>query len=492
VRLIELAAGVATVALHGELSTPVTGVEIDSRDVKPGDAFVALAGAGVDGHDFVQSAIAAGAVVVVSERRVECPAHVANLVTPDTRGALAALALNFYHDPSRELTLVGLTGTNGKTSTAYLAQRVLEAGGFPSARFGTVEHEVAGNVVAARTTTPDALELSRLLRSALDAGQTAAVAEVSSHALVGRRVDRMRIQVAAWTNLTQDHLDFHHTMDEYRDAKLRIFDLLPADGSAVLNRDDPYCDDFARAARGRAGVGVTTYGLRANADLQAVDIDASLSGTAFIAVHAGTRHSVNLRLLGAYNVHNALAALGIGFALGVSPEDACAGVESLPSVPGRFETVHAEQDFTAVVDYAHTPDALAHLLGAARDLGPGRLIVVFGCGGDRDRGKRPIMGRIGATMGDFAIITSDNPRTEDPNAIIREVHEGVPAGAHAVAIADREEAIAAAVGHACAGDMVVVAGKGHEDYQILSDRRIDFDDREVLRDCIRSHAGARS
>lgn len=484
--LLELSEGLADITIHGDAAALVTGLEIDSRHVTPGDAFVAIAGAGADGHDFVPAAIAAGARAVVSQRPVECPANVANLVTPDTREALATLALNFHGDPSRALTLVGITGTNGKTSTAYLLQRVLEAGGLPCARFGTVAHDVGGRETPARTTTPDALELSRLLRVALDAGQTAAVAEVSSHALVGRRVERMRFQVAAWTNLTQDHLDFHHTMSEYRDAKLRVFDLVPSGGAAVLNRDDAYCDDFVRAARERAGVEATTYGVHASADLRAEGISATSSGTTFTAVGYGERRSINLRLLGGYNVHNALAALGVGLALGVSPEDAQVGVESLESVPGRFETVDAGQDFTAVVDYAHTPDALEHLLRAARDLRPGRVIVVFGCGGDRDRGKRAIMGRIGATMSDVSIITSDNPRTEDPEAIIREVADGVPDGASARAIPDREAAIAAAVHEARTGDMVVVAGKGHEDYQVLGTRRTDFDDRQVLRDRIRA------
>jgi UDP-N-acetylmuramoyl-L-alanyl-D-glutamate--2,6-diaminopimelate ligase len=486
VTLSDLAKGVAAVTIHGDSHASVTDLAIDSRQVKPGAAFVALTGAGVDGHDYVDAAVAAGAEVVITERVVDVPTHVTNVVATDTRAAVAVLARNFYGDPSRALTLVGITGTNGKTSTAYLAQRVLEAGGIACARFGTVAHEVAGRELPANTTTPDALELSRLLRTALDAGQTGAVAEVSSHALVGRRVDGMRLQVAAWTNLTQDHLDFHSTMDEYRDAKLAIFDHVPSDGRAVLNRDDPYCGDFLDAARGRVAAEPLTYGVDTAADLRAEHIDATPSGTTFALSHGDERTRVKLGLLGAYNVYNALAALGIGLALGLSPEEAVSGVESLDSVPGRFETVDAGQDFTAAVDYAHTPDALEHLLTAARDLRPNRVIAVFGCGGDRDRGKRPIMGRIGATLSDVAIITSDNPRTEDPDAIIRDVEAGAPTESNARAIADRGEAIAAAVAEARAGDIVLIAGKGHEDYQILASRRIDFDDRQVLRDHIRA------
>ncbi len=482
--LLQLARRVAAITIYGDPGVSVADLAVDSRQVRPGGAFVAIAGADADGHDYVNAAVAAGATVVFTERVVDVPEGVTTVVAPDTRAAVAVLARNFYGDPSRKLNLVGITGTNGKTSTAYLAQRVLEAGGIACARFGTVAHEVAGRELSAATTTPDALELSRLLRTALDAGQMGAVAEVSSHALVGRRVAGMRLQVAAWTNLTQDHLDFHDTMEEYRDAKLTILDHVPSGGCAVLNRDDPYCDDFLRAARGRASIDCLTYGVTAAADLRAEDITAAPTGTTFTFARGEERFPVRLRLLGQYNVHNALAALGIGLALGVSPDDACDGVESLESVPGRFETVDAGQDFTAAVDYAHTPDALEHLLSAARDLRPNRVIAVFGCGGDRDRVKRPIMGRIGATLSDVAIITSDNPRTEDPEAIIREVEAGVPTGSSARAITDRAEAIAAAVTEARTGDIVLIAGKGHEDYQILGSRRIDFDDRQVLRDSI--------
>jgi UDP-N-acetylmuramoyl-L-alanyl-D-glutamate--2,6-diaminopimelate ligase len=486
VTLLELARGLAGITIHGDASAEVTALHVDSRAVGPGDAFVAIPGANADGHDYIPAAVAAGARVVVSERAVELPGGVINLVVADARASLAVLARNFYGDPSRSLTLVGITGTNGKTSTAYLAQRVLEAGGFPCARFGTVAHDIAGIEHPAATTTPDALELNGLLRAALDGGQTAAVAEASSHALVGRRLDGVRLQVAAWTNLTQDHLDFHRTMDEYRDAKLAIFDHLAPDGGAALNADDPYCDDFAAAAQERAGVQPVTYGVADNAGLRAEDIQATAAGATFTLARGSERTPVRLSLLGAYNVHNALAALAIGFALDLAPDAACDGVESLRTVPGRFEPVDAGQNFTAAVDYAHTPDALEHLLAAARALGSGRVIAVFGCGGDRDRSKRPIMGRIGAAMSDVAIMTSDNPRSEDPAAILREVAAGAPEGSNTRSIVDREEAIAAAVAEAEAGDIVLIAGKGHEDYQILGDRRIDFDDRQVLRDHIRA------
>jgi len=484
--LLELARGLTDAAIHGDAATEILSLHVDSRAVGPGDAFVAMPGANVDGHDYIPAAVAAGARAVVSERAVELPEGRANLVVEDARAAVATLARNFYGDPSHHLTLVGITGTNGKTSTAYLAQRVLEAGGYPCARLGTVAHEIAGTELPAATTTPDALEMNRLLRAALDGGQTAAVAEASSHALVGRRLDGLRLQMAAWTNLTQDHLDFHHTMEEYRDAKLAVFDHLARDGGVALNADDPYCDDFVAAARARAGVEATTYGATERADLRAENVHATARGATFTLARGDERTPIRLSLLGAYNVHNALAALAIGLALGMAPEAAREGVESLDTVPGRFEPVDVGQDFTAAVDYAHTPDALAHLLAAARALDPGRVISVFGCGGDRDRGKRPIMGRIGATMSDLAIITSDNPRSEDPHAILRDVVAGAPADANTRTIVDREEAIAAAVAEARAGDIVLIAGKGHEDYQILADRRIDFDDREVLRDHIRA------
>ncbi len=484
--LLDLARGLAGATIHGDPAVEVQALRVDSRAVEPGDAFAAIPGANVDGHDYIPAAVASGARVVVSERPVGLPAGRVNVVVPDGRVAIAALARNFYGDPSRALTLVGITGTNGKTSTAYLTQRALEAGGSPCARFGTVAHEIAGEEHAAATTTPDALEMNRLLRVALDGGQTAAVAEVSSHALVGRRLDGARLQVAAWTNLTQDHLDFHHTMEQYRDAKLAVFDHLATDGAAALNADDPQCSAFVEAARERAGVEPMTYGVAEGADVRAEDVQATAAGATFTLAHGGGQTPVALSLLGAYNVYNALAALAIALALDVSPEAAREGVESLRAVPGRFEPVDVGQGFTAAVDYAHTPDALEHLLGAARALSPTRIITVFGCGGDRDRSKRPIMGRIGATMSDLAIITSDNPRSEDPDAILREVAEGAPADANTRSIVDREEAIAAAVAEAEDGDIVLVAGKGHEDYQILGDERIDFDDRQVLRDRIRA------
>jgi UDP-N-acetylmuramoyl-L-alanyl-D-glutamate--2,6-diaminopimelate ligase len=477
----ELARGVASCRVVGDGKRFVANLVANHTLVGEGDAFVAIRGARFDGHDFLEEAVRRGAKTLVVEREPGEKGDVSWIRVPDTRVALAALAANFFRRPFDRMTLVGITGTNGKTSTAHLTQELLRAHGQRCSRLGTVGHEIAGSLFEAPNTTPDALELNRLLSGALDSGDTACVMEVSSHALCTHRVEHVLFDVAVWTNLTQDHLDFHKTMDDYRDAKLRLYRQLKPNGVAVLNRDDPAFPDFERVARERSDVRVLSFGHDSAADLRAEAIEPTPYETRFVFAYDTTRVPIRLHIPGDFNVMNALAALGVGVGLGLSPDALSRGIDALKRVPGRFESVNAGQPFAVVVDYAHTPDALERVLNAARASKPRRVLVVFGCGGDRDNTKRPIMGRIAARLADVVVVTSDNPRTEDPARIIAQIEAGIPAGRDFTTIPSREEAIAYAVSVAEPGDMLVIAGKGHEDYQILGTTKVHFDDREVAR-----------
>ncbi|MDA1190328.1 MAG: UDP-N-acetylmuramoyl-L-alanyl-D-glutamate--2,6-diaminopimelate ligase [Candidatus Poribacteria bacterium] len=482
----ELIKGVESAKVLGDSARAVADLTDDNRLATPGSAFVAVRGANADGHSFIQDAIKRGATTILCETPPksyeELTPNVTVVTVPDTRAALAELASNFYGNPCDALTMVGVMGTNGKTSTAFLMQHILDAAGKPCARFGTAGHQIGDAEIVAKTTTPSALELNQLLRQSLDKGLSAASMEASSHGLMTHRLDGISFDGVAWTNLTQDHLDFHETMDAYRDAKLRLFAHVKDGGSVALNRDDEWFADFHAAAVAAPNVGkVLSYGLSDDADVRAEGVATTPTETSFTLVYNGTRTPIRLNLLGDYNVENALAALSVGIGLGLSRDVLKRGVESLVNVPGRFETANAGQNFGVVVDYAHTPDALERLLGAARRLNPSRVIVVFGCGGNRDRTKRPKMGRIAAELGDVVIATSDNPRLEDPDAILREVVAGIPDGAPYESITDRERAIARAIEIAEEGDLVLIAGKGHEDYQDAGGKKIHFDDREVAR-----------
>ncbi len=481
----ELTQGLEECRLLGDPDRPVEDLVTNDAEASPDAAFVAIRGARFDGHAFVPAALDRGARVLVVDRgyaEAEAASEDATwIVVPDTREALPTLAANFHRRPWDELTLIGVTGTNGKTSTAYSIESLLRCQGRPSARFGTVEHRIGQSILPATTTTPDALELSRYLRRAADEGIDAAVMEVSSHALCTARVKGIRFDAAVWTNLTQDHLDFHQTMDAYRDAKSILFTQIKPGGVAALNRDDPAFAHFADVVERHSDARIVSFGLGQDAEVRGSQIASTMDATEFTCHCAGSTSRVTLKLLGEYSVMNALAAIAVGIGMGMPTEALRGGVEALAAVPGRFEPVVAGQPFAVLVDYAHTPDALKRALLSARALRPSRLIVVFGCGGNRDAGKRPQMGRLGAELADVAIVTSDNPREEDPEAIIRDIRAGIPPPTEYVAITDRESAISHALGMACAGDLVLIAGKGHEDYQILGTTKIHFDDREVAR-----------
>ena len=467
---------------------PVSHVTHDSRLVQPGSMFVAIRGLAQDGNQFTDAALRKGAAVVVSEA---APAPGVPWVrVPDARVALALFSAAALGDPARALTLLGVTGTNGKTTTAYLIDAALRAHGQRVGLLGTVQYRIGDRVAEAVRTTPEASDLQALFREMVDAGCSHAVLEVSSHSLELKRVHGCEFQVAVFTNLTRDHLDFHGDMNRYVAAKRILFDsLLREDGWAILNADDDRTEGLAATARGR----VWTYGLDRPADLRARDVILSLEGTRFHVDSPAGSFEIRTPLLGRFNVQNLMAAFGAALALGVPPETAILGLASLAGVPGRLERVAAGQDFTVVVDYAHTDDALKNLLETVRELGPRRIITVFGCGGDRDRTKRPLMGAVAARLSDVVVVTSDNPRREPPEAILDEIQRGMNGTRRAQrhVIVDRREAIGRALGMAGPGDAVVIAGKGHETYQVLRDRTIPFDDRQVAREAL-SGPGLRS
>ena len=487
-RLRDLLARLPGAELRGDADLEIADVTHDSRRSGPGSLFVAIRGLATDGNRFVEAARKKGAVAVCSE---EPPSGEGAWVrVSDARAALATLAAAILGDPARSLELVGVTGTNGKTTTAYLLDSALRAAGETVGLVGTVEYRVGSRVAEAVRTTPESSDLQALLREMVDAGCRRAVLEVSSHSLALRRVHGLEFRVAVFTNLTRDHLDYHGDMDAYFAAKRLLFtEHLRADGRAVLNLDDERAPELARASRGR----VWTFSLeKPEADLLAEDLRLSLEGTRFRARTPVGLLDVETPLLGAFNVQNALAALGAGLALGLPPDAVQRGIAALRGVPGRMESVVAGQDFTVLVDYAHTDDALKNLLETVRGLAPRRVITVFGCGGDRDRTKRPLMGAVAARLSDVVVLTSDNPRSEPPEAILEEIRRGIPPAraSDTLVIPDRRDAIARALEMGRDGVVVVIAGKGHEPYQVLRDRTVPFDDRQVARDALARLSGA--
>jgi UDP-N-acetylmuramoyl-L-alanyl-D-glutamate--2,6-diaminopimelate ligase len=469
----------------------VSGVAYDSRRVAAGSVFVALRGQHADGTAFAKDAVARGAAVIVAESPAPSGVMVPWIRVDDARLALAAIAAEYWGHPSERLTLVGITGTNGKTTTSYVLSSIFEAAGVHCGRIGTVGYRVGDTEREAARTTPEAPELQQMLREMVSQGSGACVMEVSSHALVLKRADHLRFSAGIFTNLTRDHLDFHADMEDYARAKLRLFQLLPDDAVGVTNVDDQRGPRFAAAARRPV-----TYAIDAPADVRPVRLAISLDGLEFdVRTPRGTLH-VRSRLVGRPNAYNILAALTTAMALDVPFGAIEAGIWNLDSVPGRFQLVSAPtDDVRVVVDYAHTDDAMKNLLETARPLAGGRLITVFGCGGDRDRTKRPLMGAVAARLSDLVVITSDNPRSENPASIIEEVKRGivVPADRRVVngtatsqstpclAIVDRREAIERTIKDARSGDLVLIAGKGHEKYQVIGERVLPFDDVEVAR-----------
>jgi UDP-N-acetylmuramoyl-L-alanyl-D-glutamate--2,6-diaminopimelate ligase len=472
----------------GDASAPVSDVTHDSRQARAGTLFVAIRGAKTDGNRFAADVLRQGALGVVSEIERPRDFEGAWIQVQDARRALALAAAEVQGHPSRELKLVGITGTNGKTTTAYLVAAVVEAAGESVALVSTVEYRVAGERQASLHTTPEASDLQRILRRAVESGCRVAVMESSSQALDLRRCDALRYEVAAFTNLTRDHLDYHGTMETYFDAKRRLFDgrLGESPRVSVINTDDEYGRRLSQELSS-AGRRVLRFAIEAEAEVTARGVEFSMTGTRMLIVTPEGEREVTSPLVGRPHVYNILTAAACAHALGLGLDAVVRALKTCGGAPGRFERVEHEGDFAVVVDYAHTDDALSNVLRTARDVTRGRVITVFGCGGDRDQTKRAPMGEAAASLSDVVIATSDNPRTEDPEAILRDVEVGLRAvGKPYLKIVDRREAIRRAVGEARAGDLVLIAGKGHEDYLIIGTEKRHFDDREVALEALSS------
>jgi UDP-N-acetylmuramoyl-L-alanyl-D-glutamate--2,6-diaminopimelate ligase len=456
----------------GHAPVEIRDLAYDARAVEPGSLFFCVPGERADGHDFAPQAVEAGAVALVVERALDVA--VPQLVVESARNAMPVAADEFFGRPTEQLQVAGVTGTNGKTTTAFLLYAILAAARRRPGLLGTIESRVGGERRPAIRTTPEAIDLQRAFREMLDAGDRSAAVEATSHGSALGRLECVRFRALVFTNLTQDHLDFHGTLEEYFDAKRRLF--TEARPPAAVNVGDDHGRRLADELRGRQEL--LTFGVANEAEIRADELELSPRGARFRA--GGIE--LETRLRGRFNVENVLGAVAAARLLGIDDDAIAYGVKELRGVPGRFEAVDEGQPFAVLVDYAHTPDSLENVLRTARDLAQNRVICVFGCGGDRDRGKRPLMGRIASDLADVAIVTSDNPRSEDPDAIIAEILTGA---GDAEVEPDRREAIARAVEAAGEGDVVVIAGKGHEQGQQFADRTIPFDDREVARDALR-------
>ena len=459
----------------------------DSRKVEPGTLFVCIPGATVDGRDYAEAAVKKGAVAVLAERPLPVSLPVPVLLTPDVRKALALLSPWFFGEPAKQLRMIGVTGTNGKTTTTHIIRDIFNRAGRSCGVIGTLHTLIGNQVIPVKNTTPDVLDLQSSLAAMVAGGMKAVAMEVSSHALALDRVAGCEFDAAVFTNMTQDHLDFHGDLTSYRDAKAKLFRLLAAEDAvkknkhAIINLDDPAGRFMLEQTQAQA----ITYAIEQSADLQAVEVTIRPEGCWFRIVGKFGDFTVQSRLTGRFNVYNLLAAIGVALAEGISVDDIQTALADFATVPGRFERVEIDKPFSVIVDYAHTPDGLENVLRTAKQFVSGRLIAVFGCGGDRDRTKRPIMGELAARYADRVIVTSDNPRSEEPEFIIGQIMAGIvtpEAQRRTETIADRRQAIQRAMEIAEAGDVILVAGKGHENYQILADRTIHFDDREVVQE----------
>lgn len=487
VRLSDLLALVPLQSVRGPRDVEIHGVAVDSREVRPGFVFVALEGEKADGHRFLGDAVARGAIVVVSERPPDAalPGAAGKITwvqTPDARKAAGSMAAKAWGEPAKKMDLVGITGTNGKTTSAYLVDGLLSRLAPPSVMLGTVVSKIGDRSVPARHTTPEAPAIQELLSEAAAAGCRYGALEVSSHGLALSRLEGSEFQVAVFTNLSRDHLDFHRDMESYFEAKRLLFTrYLRPKGRAIVAIDDVYGERLASSISAET----TTFGVSSTADLRVVSVETSLTGTRLSFREGSVAREIPSPLVGRYNALNLVGAFASVRALGFSSDDILRVLPEVSGAPGRFERVDVPRPFDVVVDYAHTDDALRKLLEAARPLAPGKLWVVFGCGGERDRSKRPLMGMVAARLADRVVLTSDNPRGEDPEAIVREIQLGTKEHAGTIEVEiDRRKAIAYALERAEAGDLVVIAGKGHEPYQIIDDRVLDFDDRNVVKEIL--------
>lgn len=489
--LSELIGDIEVSDIRGNVATEIRGITYDSRKVEPGFLFVCVEGFKTDGHNFVPAALEKGAAAIVGQRPVEVPEGVPLVLTPDTRKALALMGGVFAGHPSGKLIMIGVTGTNGKTTTTFLIEKILKSNGYKVGLIGTIMNKIGDRVYPVKNTTPESLDLQMLLKEMVDQDVTHTVMEVSSHALELDRVAGVEFDTAVFTNITQDHLDFHLNMENYLSAKTKLFSNLNRYSDkkrikvGIINVDDASSQSLVQSTSGK----VLTYGINNKADVVASNINLQAGGVSFDVSTPDQDFFLELKITGLFNVYNALAAICVGLTENIDPDDIKRALETVKGVPGRLEPVDVGQDFSVLVDYAHTPDGLENIIKAAREFTGGRVITVFGCGGDRDRKKRPIMGEIAGRLSDYSIVTSDNPRTEDPLFIVSEVESGVRKAVDRTrysVIPDRREAIAHAVKMAEPGDVVLIAGKGHETYQIVGETVLHFDDREVARELLRS------
>lgn len=481
-RLTELLEALNIYQVKGKIDVEINNICVDSREAKLGDLFVCLPGFVVDGHDYALNAIGRGAVALLCER--ELPIEIPQIIVPNARRALAIIAAKFYNYPSEKLRLIGITGTNGKTTTSYLIDQILKDRDKVTGLIGTIQMIIAGESEQLKNTTPDILQMNESLVRMVAAGVEYVTMEVSSHALELGRVRGIDYDVAVFTNFTQDHLDFHGTMDKYLEAKTLLFaqlgnSYLRDHKFAVINADDLISEHLLKSTSAET----ITYGIDQAADVRATKLKVTASGTSFqLDSYAGSQ-KVNLKMIGKFSVYNTLAAISVGLIEQIPLSSIISSIEQIVNVRGRFELVEGDHDFSVIVDYAHTPDGLKNVLGTAREITKGTLYCVFGAGGDRDKSKRPLMGKTVIAESDIAVVTSDNPRTEDPEQIISEIVAGIKEVTNDkdryIAIIDRKAAIEYAINKANSGDLILIAGKGHEDYQILADQVIDFDDREV-------------
>jgi len=460
----------------------VQGLQYDSRLIQPGELFFAIRGFKVDGHEFVQHAVDRGAVAVVVEEQQSLSQSITQIIVSDSRVAMGEMAAAYYGYPGDHLRVIGITGTNGKTTTTYLIKAILQQAGYKVGLIGTIQNLIGTEVIPAKRTTPESLDLQRLLAEMVAKQVDYVVMEVSSHALELKRTAGLEFDIGVFTNLTQDHLDFHHDFSHYFQAKSRLFTDLArrqckTRKAAVINFDD----SFGLQMAAQSSAPVYSYGVNQYSQFHADNIAVTPKGVKYDLVTPLGSVALSLQLTGKFNIYNSLAASAACFAEGVSLQDIKIGLESVSGVPGRFELVNEGQDFTVLVDYAHTPDSMANVLQTARNLTSQRVIVVFGAGGDRDRTKRPLMGEVAARYSDYAVITSDNPRSEDPEQICRDIEQGIPHGFAYTTIINRSQAIEYAIRLAKPGDVVIIAGKGHETYQEFADRTIAFDDRAEAR-----------
>lgn len=491
INLSDLFREIDVIETRGNLTSGISGISYDSRKVQPGYAFVCIEGYQTDGHAYVKAAIDKGAAAIVAQKGVEVPEGIPLVLVRDSRKALALMGAAFAGYPARKLNMVGVTGTNGKTTTAFLVEEIFKEAGCKTGLIGTIMNKIGDKVLPVTNTTPESLDLQLLLKEMVENAVSHIVMEVSSHALELDRVAGVEFDTAVFTNITQDHLDFHKTMENYLEAKKKLFSNLQPNSAkgrekhGIVNIDDPHAKDIIAAASSQ----VITYGVEHDCDIRAHHISLQAHGVTFDVSTPRGDITLALHLTGLFNVYNALAAVAVGFVNDIDLEVIKIALEAVKGVPGRLEKVDEGQSFMVFVDYAHTPDGLENIIKAAREFTKGRIITLFGCGGDRDRTKRPIMGEIAAKLSDYAVLTSDNPRTEDPLMILSQVETGVRRAAgpdkYSV-IPDRREAIKYAIGMAKPGDVVLIAGKGHETYQLVQDKVLHFDDREVAREVLQA------